>query len=507
LTGQKGEPDDADPRAWAPEPTAGQMRLPGYSGFTKIAEGGESVVYRARQNGLDRDVAVKVINVADPERVARFRRELEITVRLGRQHPHIVTVLDTGTAPDGRPCIVMEYYDLGSLHDRLREYGPLPVADVVAAGIAVADALAFAHGQGFLHRDVKPQNILMLPTSFVLADFGIARMAGTGHSASLQLVSYRHAAPQMIDGQPPAAADDIYSLGSTLFTLLAGMAPYAADNPAEDTVLSYLGRLHAAETRPLNRPDAPPELLDVIFTCLRKDRADRYPDAAMVRSALGAVPADTLPWIPLLPLDVGGDDSDGGGDGGGDLTTQLTDEETVVPDFGPRPDHAGFAPPAEIPPEPQVIPAPEEPPPPPRNRGLVYGLIALVISVAAAVTLVVLNGPPAATPAPGPATVPTTPALPTSDIGAAPSITTFDDRGTSVRIAWTDPSGGRTPFVVNDVTGPTPRAVDTVAAGTTTYIVDGLDRTTAQYCYQIVAIGVDGPTSRRGASDRVCTQR
>jgi serine/threonine protein kinase len=89
-----------------------------------------------------------VINLEDPARLARFRRELEITVRLGRQHPHIVTVIDTGTTPDGRPCIVMEYYDLGSLHDRLRERGPLPVHEVVAAGIAVADALAFAHAQG-----------------------------------------------------------------------------------------------------------------------------------------------------------------------------------------------------------------------------------------------------------------------------------------------------------------------------------------------------------------------
>ena len=116
---------DAELRAWGPrggqteqpagDEPAGVIRLPGYSDFQQIAQGGEGTVYRARQDGLDRFVAVKVISVSDPSRLARFRRELEITVRLGRQHPHIVTVIDTGTTPDGRPCIVMEYYDNGSL--------------------------------------------------------------------------------------------------------------------------------------------------------------------------------------------------------------------------------------------------------------------------------------------------------------------------------------------------------------------------------------------------------
>ena len=198
--------------AWAPATSAAPapaIALPGYSGFRVIAQGGEGTIYRARQDGLGRDVAVKVLQVTDPATLSRFRRELEITVELGRQHPHIVTVLDTGTLPDGRPCIVMEFYERGSLHDRLRAMGPLPVPDVVAAGIAVADALAFAHGQGILHRDVKPQNVLVLPTSYVLADFGIARGADAGHSASLQMVSYRHAAPQMLEGATPSFADDV----------------------------------------------------------------------------------------------------------------------------------------------------------------------------------------------------------------------------------------------------------------------------------------------------------
>ncbi|TQM84898.1 serine/threonine protein kinase [Saccharothrix saharensis] len=282
--------------AWAPPPqpgpsgAAGPVTLPGYSDFRLVAHGGEGTVYRATQVGLGRDVAVKVLDVTDQDTVSRFHRELEITVRLGRQHPHIVTVLDTGVIA-GRPCIVMEYYDLGSLHDRLRQRGPLPVHEVVAAGIAVADALAFAHGQGILHRDVKPQNILVLPTSYVLADFGIARGADAAHTASLGMVSYRHAAPQMVDGRPPAAADDLWSLGSTLFTLLDGQPPFASDNPGEDTMLSYLGRVREASPRSLLRRDVPVELVAIILRCLRKEREERFPDAAALRAALASVPA------------------------------------------------------------------------------------------------------------------------------------------------------------------------------------------------------------------------
>ncbi|HET9137855.1 serine/threonine-protein kinase [Actinophytocola sp.] len=311
LTGRNGDNQisDAELRAWAPNPAertaapqANAMRLPGYSDFQLVAEGGEGIVYRARQDGLGRYVAVKVINVGDPDRLARFRRELEITVRLGRQHPHIVTVIDTGTAPSGLPCIVMEYYDLGSLHDRLRNLGPLPVNEVVAVGIAVADALAFAHTQGFLHRDVKPQNILILPTSYVLADFGIARLADAGNTTSLQMVSYRHAAPQMIDGQSPAAADDLWSLGSTLFTLLDGAPPFATENPDEDTMLSYLDRVRGTAPRPIRRADIPPELNAIITRCLSKRREDRYPNATALRAALSAIDTTTAAWTPSLPV-------------------------------------------------------------------------------------------------------------------------------------------------------------------------------------------------------------
>ncbi|MCW2833346.1 MAG: serine/threonine protein kinase [Nocardioides sp.] len=190
--------------------------LVGYSDLREIGVGGGSVVYHARENSLGREAAIKALNVADEVRAARFAREVEITLVLGRQHPNIVTVLATGITGSGRPAIVMEFCPDGTLHDRLKQLGPLPVEEVVRVGLVLADALSFAHGRGVLHRDVKPQNVLVLPTSRVLADFGIARLADSEHTGSVETFTYRHASPQVLDGHAPTAADDIWSLGSTL---------------------------------------------------------------------------------------------------------------------------------------------------------------------------------------------------------------------------------------------------------------------------------------------------
>ncbi|WP_188037639.1 serine/threonine-protein kinase, partial [Actinotalea sp. JY-7885] len=324
-------PDDA---LWAPPPAtprpaggAVDLGLAGYEDVVEIARGGDSVVYRARQTALRRDVAIKVIDVADPATLARFQRELEITVTLGRQHPHIVTVLDTATTPDGRACLVMDFHDLGSLHERVRAHGPLPPSEVVAAGTAVADALAFAHAHGVLHRDVKPQNVLVLPTSYVLTDFGIARRADSGRTASLERFSYRHASPQVLDGLEPTEADDIWSLGSTLSTLVHGRAPFASDDEHEDTALGYLRRVRTGQMRPQGRDDVPAELVAVIERCLRPAREDRFPDAAAVRDALAAVPTESRSWAPASPSGTARDAAaprpaaaapeHGGRDGGG----------------------------------------------------------------------------------------------------------------------------------------------------------------------------------------------
>ncbi|MEU7475869.1 serine/threonine-protein kinase [Lentzea sp. NPDC042327] len=539
---------DDDLMAWAPASGAAQapgIALPGYSGFRVIAQGGEGTIYRARQDGLGRDVAVKVLQVTDPATVTRFRRELAITVELGRQHPHIVTVLDTGTLPDGRPCIVMEYYERGSLHDRLRAMGPLPVPDVVAAGIAVADALAFAHGQGILHRDVKPQNVLVLPTSYVLADFGIARGADAGHSASLQMVSYRHAAPQTLEGGAPSFADDVWSLGSTLFTLLEGKPPFASDNPDEDTLLSYVGRVSTAEPRSLTRFDVPASLAAVISRCLRKDRAERFSSALELRDALVNVASGAT----LAPLSVVDPDS-----------TQMMGERPVfypegpteAPGFGPRgvkeeepepeepqeePDDSWQGRLADLtyrrtdlpPPPPPVVAAPPvvlptvdlppyEPPVEPmtapvrrRNRGGVLAVLA-VVAVAGGVTAGVLLNRGETTTAAQPTTtttlpVPTSESLdagppPNADPRFVPVLKRAEYEGKAIELEWSDPSGGQAEFVVIDVTGAKPQAVTRVTGGGTTYVIE--DGGGVRRCFQIAAFGYQG---ERGSSSKVCAAK
>lgn len=258
--------------------------LDGYEDLVVVGRGGESVVYRAREPRLGRDVAVKVLLVDDAESAARFAREIEITVGLGRQHPNIVTVLATGTTASGRPAIVMEYYDGGTLNDQLRERGPFPAEEVVRIGLVLSDALAFAHAQGFLHRDVKPQNVLVLPTSWVLADFGIARLVDADYTSSVEAFTYRHASPQILDGHPPTQADDIWSLGSTLYTLLEGRTPFSSDDPQDDSALAYLRRARTEPPRPFTRDHG--DLAAVISRCLAKDVAARWASVQEVHEAL-----------------------------------------------------------------------------------------------------------------------------------------------------------------------------------------------------------------------------
>ena len=277
----------------ATELSARSGLLPGYRDFVAVARSDSSEIYRAHQDGLDRPVAIKVLLLDDEQAIARFQRELAITVTLGRQHPHIVNVIDTGVTTTGRPCIVMEYYDHGSLHDRLRAHGPLSWGEVLAVGTVVADALSFAHRHGVLHRDVKPQNILILPTSYVVADFGIARPINAARTTSVEWFSFRHASPEVLDGQPPAVTDDIWSVGSTLFTLLDSRPPFAAEDDEDDTALAYMRRVRTEPPRTLDRPDVPPGLLAIIDRCLARQRADRFPDAASLHDALTALAAQT----------------------------------------------------------------------------------------------------------------------------------------------------------------------------------------------------------------------
>lgn len=548
--------------AWRPpEPAAtpapaGPQLLPGLDGAVEVARGSDSIVYRAHQRALGRDVAVKVLQVDEPATVARFRRELELTVRLGRLHPHVVTVLDTGVTGDGRPAIVMEYLERGSLQDVLRASGPLPSADVVRIGAVIADALSFAHDQGVLHRDVKPQNILVLPTSWVLADFGIARLADSGATASVEQFSYRHASPQTLDGLPPTSADDVWSLGSTLFTLLDGRPPFASTDPDDDTALAYLRRVRTEAPRALTRTDLPPGLAELIASCLERDPAGRpasahevarelarieggaggwapapaatpdavpsSPAAAESSPPVDAAPSPSVDAVPSPPVDAVASPptpaseapvapvapaAPAGATPAPPAASALA--HTVRPDAGVdghRPtldaDPTGTVP-APVDDETAAAPAGRRGPLGTLRRRVAAGLLAGAGLGVAAVLLTTNPGAgqptPSRTPAPTPSTVPTlsptvsaTPVPPVQQAALRPVIVDARGNGTSVALEWTDPSKGKAVFFVTQVGLAQPRVVATFARGVTSGSVEGVDPAASRVCYVVGALADEG---------------
>src|SRR5262249_39450916 len=169
----------------------------------------------------------------------------------------VVAVLDWGLTGLGQPYLTMEYFEHGSLRDLLTAHGPLPLTDVHRIGVKVAAALGAAHREGIIHRDVKPQNVLLSRYGEpALADFGTARMTTAPElSWRSDALTPVYAAPEILQGQSPSPASDVYSLGSTLYQLLSGRAAYESDN---DGIFGLIRRMHSEEPPRLDRPDIPP---------------------------------------------------------------------------------------------------------------------------------------------------------------------------------------------------------------------------------------------------------
>ena len=282
----------------------GGVLVEGYEDLHQIGRGGFATVYRARQRAFDRVVALKVLDLPDPDQTARdrFDRECRAIGALS-WHPNIVVVHDSGVTADGRLYLAMEYLEAGSLADRVRAAGALPWADVVRAGIEVSGALDTAHAAGTLHRDLKPDNLLVgVFGETKLGDFGIAAVEGgtataTGNSALTVL----YAAPEVLRGSRGTVASDVFSLASTLYTLLAGRAAFAraTDESVAATVLRAVSE-PAPDLRPLGVPD---DLAAVIETGMAKDPSARPVSAAAFGQALQAVQRDHGLEVTDLPLD------------------------------------------------------------------------------------------------------------------------------------------------------------------------------------------------------------
>jgi serine/threonine protein kinase len=257
-----------------------------------LGQGGFATVYLATQVAVGRDVALKIDNrVVTSERdQRRFFREVNSAGRLS-DHPHVVGLYDAGTLPDGRPYLVMELCSGGSLANLVQARGSLPPDEVRDLGIRIADALGAAHQLGVLHRDIKPGNILINRYGTVgLADFGLASVLAPDReqSATLEALTPAFAAPEAFALAEPAAPADVYSLGATLYALLAGRPPRFPDvgSPSIPTIL----RLHHEPVPVL--PWVPAPLMNVILRSLASDPADRYPDGTALRDALAELPAE-----------------------------------------------------------------------------------------------------------------------------------------------------------------------------------------------------------------------
>nr|MBA3475957.1 serine/threonine protein kinase [Actinomycetota bacterium] len=235
-----------------------------------VGSGGMSSVYCAFDTLLERHVALKILHDQfgeDEEYVERFRREARAVAQLS--HPNIVTVIDRGEE-DGRQFIVFELIDGENLKELVGRVGPLPVRRVLELGAEVARALSFAHAQGLVHRDVKPQNVLLNGEGQAkVTDFGIVRsLDAVGQTETGTVLGTSHyVAPEQARGERVDAQTDVYSVGVVLYELLAGEVPYPGDNflsvalkHVNDDVPSVLER----------RPDTPLRLASLIESCMAK---------------------------------------------------------------------------------------------------------------------------------------------------------------------------------------------------------------------------------------------
>ncbi|TQM26412.1 protein kinase domain-containing protein [Nocardia bhagyanarayanae] len=256
-----------------------ELAAAGFDDAVEIGRGGFGAVYRCRQVALDRVVAVKVLTAdLDEDNRERFFREQRAAGRL-TGHPNIVNVLHAGVTENGRPFLVMPYYPHGSLDARIRGNGPLELGEALRLGVKMAGALETAHRFGILHRDVKPANILFTdydePT---LVDFGIAHFAG-GFVTGTGIVTGTPAftAPEVIAGEPPSPAADVYGLGATLFAAITGHAAF--ERRSGEQVVAQFVRITSEPVPDLREQGIPEEVSAVVERAMGRDPGSR-PSAA-----------------------------------------------------------------------------------------------------------------------------------------------------------------------------------------------------------------------------------
>ncbi len=273
-----------------------------YQLISPVGGGGMALVYKARDNVLGRIVAVKVLReqyASDAQFVARFKREAQAAANLA--HPNIVNVYDVGQDGDVY-YIIMEYVAGASLKELINSSAPFPVDKGANIAAQILAGLEYAHRSGLIHRDIKPQNVLITPEGGVkVTDFGIAKsVSDLGLTeAGLALGTAHYFSPEQAKGERVVPQSDIYAVGVTLYEMLTGRLPFESDSAVG---LAYK---HISEEPPSPRaanPSVPPRLEAIVHKALSKEPTERFSSAAEMEKALRALVAGGLQATMAVPV-------------------------------------------------------------------------------------------------------------------------------------------------------------------------------------------------------------
>jgi serine/threonine protein kinase len=333
-------------------PTGGAERVVAdrYLLTSLLGRGGTAEVYKAEDQALGRSVALKLVTVHTDEGSARAGDEARLLARLS--HPSLVPVYDAGTDEQGRPWVVMELVEGETLSDTIRR-GQLPSDRTARIGASVAQALAYVHAQGLVHRDVKPGNVLIGRDGRVrLTDFGIARLVDSARvtSTGMMVGTASFLAPEQVAGEPVGPPADVYALGLVLLECLTGQREYAGS-----TVEVALARLQRAPRVPDSLPAGWPGLLRAMTA---REPADR-PSPGQAASELSAIAS------------------------GGEATTVLPGRQPVAAPLPPSPQRTQVLSQTAAVPRPTVAPRPVAPQRPRTDWSAVV-LVLLLVAVLAA---------------------------------------------------------------------------------------------------------------------------